>query len=279
MGKIYKMNSNKNLIFAVTHGRTGTTMVTEVFKIFDNVRSEHEPEPNYASVFPHVKSDPRNAIKFLEKKLSTIDSFDEENYIETSNVFGKGFLIPLLRMGRMPGLLFLNRDFRETARSLYVRGSIPVRSKMGRHFSADPSVPGSLPIFSPESLSDYQMCFWGVLDSYYRQLQAESVYKKEGGCYCWVNASDFHDFEKAVSIGSTFGLGVSDKEYAKKMHSEIVGVHHNPNKGKRNTSEVSAFSEEIEVIDRVAFYDPEFVESCLSSKYLSSDVVSYLRQD
>lgn len=44
-------------------------MLTEVFKIFSDTLSVHEPEPNYATMLPQVKKDPRHALAFLEKKL------------------------------------------------------------------------------------------------------------------------------------------------------------------------------------------------------------------
>ncbi|MDR5866923.1 hypothetical protein [Halomonas koreensis] len=267
-------NEKKNLVFTVTHGRTGTTMLTETFKIFNDVRSEHEPHPNYADVFQSVKLDPRHALLFLEKKLDSIYASRESSYVETSNVFGKGFLIPLLRMGVMPGLIFLNRDFRETAKSLYKRGSTPARSDNGKRYSADPTLPGALPVFSPMTLSDYQLCFWGVLDAFYRQLQAQSIYDSEGGVYCWVTAEDFHDYENVIRIGAKFGLEVDDEEAARKKHAEVVAFHHNPNKGGRDTSGLSFLDEEIEVVDRVSFYAPEFAETVLRSRFVDSKLSS-----
>ncbi|MCH4562968.1 hypothetical protein MKP05_07475 [Halomonas sp. EGI 63088] len=270
--------SNKNLIFTVTHGRTGTTFLTEIFRLFDDTRSLHEPEPNYATVFPLVKEDPERAITFLEKKIDHINGYPEGHYVETSNVFGKGFLIPLLRLGIMPGLLLLNRDFRKTASSLFERGSTPMRTQRGRHFSADPRVPGSLPIHEPESLTDYQLCYWGVLDSYARQIQAASVYDNEGGKYRWLTANDFHDFDNVMEIGGFFGLSVSDREVAEKHHKEIASLHHNPNKVKgRDPEALSFLDEEAEVLNRVAFFDPVFVKKALDSLFLDDDVKKVFR--
>ncbi|ATJ84647.1 hypothetical protein BEI_3660 [Halomonas beimenensis] len=252
-------------------------MLTEVFKIFDDTRSEHEPEPNYATFLPRVKADPRHALKFLEGKLNHIESIRESNYVETSNVFGKGFLIPLLRMGVFPGLIFLNRDFRETAKSLYKRGSTPMRTTRGSHYSSDPRVPGSLPLFLPDELSDYQLCFWGVLDSYYRQLQAKDIYDQEGGVYSWVTADDFHDFNHTLSVGHRFGLRAKHVEVARRMHAEVVGRHHNPNKGGRSSEGMEFTEPEIEVLDRVSFYSPRFIDAVLSSDFIASDVVSRIQ--
>lgn len=264
------MNCSKNLVFTVTHGRTGTTFLTEAFKLFDDTLSLHEPAPNYADILPRVKQDPRHALGFLREKLARIEQIKESHYVETSNVFGKGFLIPLMRLGIRPGLIFLNRNFRKTANSLFQRGSTPMRSRNGHHYSADPRAPGSLPIHHPEGLSDYQLCFWGVLDAYARQRQAERLFRQEGDMrYCWATVDDFHDYDRHTAIGETFGLRVSDVASARARHREIIGVHHNPNQTKQQKREVADYNnEEIEVLDRVAFYDPEFTEAALKSGFL-----------
>ena len=91
------MRVAKNIVFTVTHGRTGTTFLTRLFGLFEDTLAEHEPAPDYASILPRVKRDPRFALDFLDKKLEAISRVQQGNYVETSNVFGKGFLIPLLR--------------------------------------------------------------------------------------------------------------------------------------------------------------------------------------
>lgn len=267
---------DKNVIFTITHGRTGTTMVTEVFKIFSDTRSEHEPEPNYANVFPDVKKNPRHAIAFLKEKIKTIESCRERSYVETSNVFGKGFFIPLVRMGFFPKLIFLNREFRKVAESLHRRGSFPMRTKMGQHFSSDPSCPGGLPVFKPADLSDYQLCYWGVLDSFYRQLQAEAIYNSMGKDYVWASASDFNSFELTCSIGERLGLSLADKQEAEDRHREIAGQHHNPNRSSNDRKKISYDEEEAEVLDRIAYYDPAFVDRVMSSDYFSRELAEKL---
>lgn len=265
---------NKNIIFSVTHGRTGTTMLTEVFKLFDDTLSEHEPEPNYANVLPDVKENPRYAIDFLNEKIRRINSIKETNYVETSNVFGKGFFIPLVRMGFLPNIILLNREFRKVAESLFRRGSYPMRTKMGKHFSSDPSFAGSLPIFQPDSLTDYQICFWGVLDSYWRQLRAAELYDIYNGKYVWASASDFNDFSKTVEIGQYLGLSIKDKDAARLLHGEKSSVHHNPNKLNKKADELNIDfdDEEAEVVDRIAFYEPLFVEKVVRSSYFDKSL-------
>lgn len=267
------ISTKKNLIFTITCGRTGTTFLKRIFEIFDNTCALHEPEPNYARALPFIKKSPEKAIPFLQEKIAFINSIQEINYVETSHVFGKGFFIPLLRMGIKPGLIFLNRNFRKVASSFYERGSIPMRTDRGIHYSADPRAPGSLPIYSPESLTDYQLCYWSVLDAYARQIQAEHIYKKEGGKFFWALSSDFHNFNKVIEIGRLFNLNISNKSLAKNKHLEIISKHHNPNISKvRNPELISFIEEESDVLNRVAFYDPLFVEKAISSPFIEPDI-------
>ena len=273
------LESDKNIVFTITHGRTGTTMLTEIFKIFDDVLSEHEPEPNYASLLPDVKENPRFSIEFLDKKIDKINGVNQKHYVETSNVFGKGFFIPLVRMGVFPKLILLNREFRKVAESLFKRGSFPMRSKMGVHYSADPSCPGSLPIFQPETLTNYQLCYWGVLDSYWRQLRAADLYDANGKVYVWASTSDFNDFKKTLEIGKYLGLEVSDVDYAERVHNQLSSKHHNPNKnvGVADLDDVLLNDEELEVIDRVAFYEPLFIDKVIESPYFDGGLRARLR--
>jgi len=267
------INCNKNVIFTVTHGRTGTTLLTDIFSIFKDTKPEHEPAPNYASIHPHVKDDPRKSIDFLKEKFNHINQIKERNYVETSNVFGKAFLIPMLRMGMYPNLIFLNREFRKVATSLFQRGSTPGRTQMGIHYSADPTKPGSLDIFSSDTLSDYQMCFWGVLDSYKRQLDAEEIYKKSGNNnFFWITAKELNDYEKVKEMGTNFGLKTIQNSRAK--HLQSSRQHHNPNPTKRPINDIIFIEEEVEVIDRLAYYNPLFVDKLLESNLLDPETLS-----
>jgi hypothetical protein len=190
-------------------------------------------------------------------------------------VFCKGFLLPLIRMGVTPNLILLNRNFRKTAHSLFQRGSFPMRSRNGQHYSADPRVPGSLPIANPESLSDYQLCFWGVLDAYARQRQIAAIYDREQqAAYHWATAQDFHSFEHLKAVGSSFGLTFQDEDQAAQRHAEIIQVHHNPNGGQNKSAAIrsTAASEEAAVLDRIAYLDPLFVAAVLDSSFLDSDL-------
>ncbi|RKR06110.1 hypothetical protein C7446_1046 [Kushneria sinocarnis] len=264
----------KNMIFTITHGRTGTTFLTELFGLFHDTLALHEPEPNYADIFPLVKEDPRHALGFLKRRIENINKIKQKNYIETSNVFGKSFFIPLLRLGVQPKIVLLNRNFREVAKSLYVRGSYPMRTERGRQYSSDPSFPGNLPIYLPESLSNYQLCYWGVLDSFFRQIQAANIYESMGlsSKIFNVQADDLHDFKCFESMGERFGLYFSDRDEALKQHGVIKKKRFNPNLGVKKTGDINFDNEESLVLDRIAYFDPIFVEKVLSEKMTENGV-------
>ena len=267
------MRSAKNLVLTITHGRTGTTFLTELCKLFDDTRAEHEPEPNYASIMPKAKFDPRYAVLFVREKLKVLSAYPEANYVETSNVFGKAFFVPMVRLGVYPRLIFLNRDFRDTATSLYVRGSIPMRTDRGRHYSTDPTAPGVLQLYQPATLSDYQLCYWAVLDCYRRQLQAATMYDRLGwGDYLWTTPQGLNDFDHFIALGDRLGLTVSDMERARADHSEIAQTHHNQNRAERKADNTDYAEEEVEVLDRIGYYDPLFVRSALEAPFVRSEI-------
>lgn len=270
------MISDKNLTFSITHGRTGTTFVTELFGLFDDTHSEHEPEPNFARAFPQVKDDPREAVEFLKTKLEAIAKFPQKNYVETSNVFGKGYFIPLLRAFDIyPNLLLLAREFRDIAKSLHKRGSIPARSPNGKLFSCHPDQPGVLPIYKYDQLTDYQLCYWAVLDAFSRQMQAEGIYLTRGlNNYAWVTAQDFHQFDTLKKCGELFGLSFADDAVAKAKHAEMIGktFNANPDREVEDINEID--KQEAIVIDRIAYYNMLFAEQVLKTDFVAVDTLA-----
>lgn len=267
---------DKNLTFAITHGRTGTAFVTELFGLFEDTRAEHEPEPSLAHHFPQIKNDPREAVEFLKIKLDAISKISQKNYVETGNVFGKGYFIPLVRAFDIyPNLLLLARDFREIAKSLHKRGSIPARSPNGELFSCHPEQPGALPVFKHEQLTDYQMCYWAVLDAFSRQLQAEGIYlTRRLNNYAWVTAQDFHEFDTLKKCGELFGLSFADEAVAKAKHKEMIGKTYNANPEREVEDIKEIDKQEAIVIDRVAYYNMLFAEHVLKTDFVAVDTLA-----
>lgn len=270
------MQINKNLTFTITHGRTGTTFVTNLFELFDDTLSVHEPDPNYAHAFPKVKLDPRFAVQFLKTKMESVLSISESNYVETSNVFCKGYFLPFIRhFDHYPNLLLLNRDFRRVATSLYKRGSIPERSQNGKLFSCETAQPGTLPIYGAADLSDYQICYWAVLDAFKRQLDAVKIYEDKGlDNFVWCTPETFHDFDFFKQAGEKLGLKFADEDAAKAKHEELVGTKFNlnPDRKVEEISDEAKNIEEAKVIDRIAYFDLSFVNHILEHEFLDDGV-------
>jgi hypothetical protein len=117
-----------------------------------------------------VQTRPEAAKAFwCKEKLPFIAEQNHHVYVETSHLFCKGFFEPLLSLGVRPALIFLRRDPRDVAHSLYRLGTIPGRTEKGCTFLLQPDDPDTLFVSDWESLTDYQLCFWYCLEIDRRQ--------------------------------------------------------------------------------------------------------------
>lgn len=172
----------KRLIFTVATGRCGTAYLSEIFKYVPRVESHHEPSPEYVEVLREIQKEPLLARQFLlEKKLPTICRSRSRVYVETSHLFCKGFLEPILELGITPDLVWLFRPHREVATSLYTMGTIPGRNAKALRFYLSPNDPGVLPLPEWQSLHDYQLCYWYCLEIHRRAVEYEQWYQDQDG--------------------------------------------------------------------------------------------------
>jgi len=119
------------------------------------------------------------AYKFLiEKKLPQIVEESSPVYIETSHVFCKGFLEPLLDLGVIPDLIVLTRSARLVATSLYQLNTIPGRQNSAYYLNPDD--PNTLPLPGWKTLHDYQLCYWECLEIRRRNLMYENLIRERG---------------------------------------------------------------------------------------------------
>src|SRR5262249_41486598 len=120
---------SRKLVFTVTAGRTGTTLVTNLLKLLPDTTALHEPEPAFEHYLRRVQRDPAVAREFLLRdKLPAICRYRTRNYAELSNVFCKGFLEPMLQIGLVPNLVMLRRHPRLVAQSYMERYTVPERT-------------------------------------------------------------------------------------------------------------------------------------------------------
>lgn len=171
---------NKKLVFTVATGRCGTAFFAEILRLIPGAVSLHEPKPEYADVLRDVQQNNALAKKFLlNRKIPSLASISGNIYIETSHLFCKGFLEPLLELGITPALLWIRRPHRAVASSMFRGGTIPGRTEKGLQFYLSPEDPGVLPLPGWEALNDYQLCYWYCLEIERRALGYKMQYQED----------------------------------------------------------------------------------------------------
>jgi hypothetical protein len=181
----------KRLIFAVSTGRSGTGYLARVLRCVPGVAAYHEPEPRFSHVMRAALRTPAVARTFwVEAKLPRIAGVASAIYAETSHLFGKGFVEPLLDLGIQPDLIVLARDHRPVALSLYRLHMIPARTPQGRRYLLQPDDPGVLSLRGWEGLHDYQLCYWYCLEMARRAEHYAAVFEKQGGAVARLSLAD-----------------------------------------------------------------------------------------
>lgn len=172
-----KLYGDKRLIFTITPGRSGTGYLSKILNVHKEIASFHEPEPKFSDVMRDVQYNPKIAIDFwTKKKLPFILSIKSKIYVETSHLFCKGFLQPLINIGIIPDIIILKRACREVALSLLKLQTIPGRTKKGLKFLLSPEDRDVIKIPNWRGLTDYQLCYWYCLEIERRQKAVEKCY-------------------------------------------------------------------------------------------------------
>lgn len=250
---------HKTLVFTVTAGRTGTTYLTHLLALCPDTASLHEPEPSFVPVLRLVQHDPALARRFLlEYKLPFLVDVAARRYAESGHLFCKGFLEPLLDLGMVPRLIFLRREPRRVATSLFVRKTVPGRGKLGLKYLLHPADPGVLPLPGWLALSDYQLCFWYALEIERRQAAYAELLDRHGGRWVDVTAEELHDGARFLAMVEALGLvdAETDRPALLRRHAEVSAVTHNPNQGEAAPA-AGLDAQEEQVWRAVAAYAPE----------------------
>lgn len=172
----------KRLIFTLTSGRSGTTLMTRMLRRLRGVEARHEPHPDFASVMRQAINNPELAKEFwLNQKLPSIEQVDCRVYVEASHLFCKGFVEPLLSIGIIPDAIVLSRDKRATATSLYQLGTVPERTEKGLKYCLSPSDTGVVAPVRWQEMHDYQLCYWYCLEIARRQALYAKMICSAGG--------------------------------------------------------------------------------------------------
>ena len=246
----------KQLILTVTAGRTGTAFLHNLFRLFPNVDSFHEEEPSYLHVMRRVQTQPDEAARFLKKfKFPVIAACKSRTFAETSHLFCKGFLEPMINLGVYPDLVLLRRNPRRIALSLHERNTIPGRTSTGTDYLVCPSDPGTLPLSLWEGMTDYQLCFWYALEIERRQHRYGDYMQQLGRKVCDVTANELHNPSRFLEMAETLSLDIPDRDELLQRHRDVSSTDYNKTPEVREQT-FDLDGAEREVWERVSYYEP-----------------------
>jgi hypothetical protein len=206
---------NKKLIFCLSPGRCGTRYLSKTLDTIPGVGAFHEPEPSFVHSLQRIQSDPGEAYRFwLYQKIPAILENENDTYIETSSLFGKGYAVPLLDMGVIPDILVIRRPHREVALSMWRRDAWPGRTISGSRFHNNPGqVSALLPIADWSTLSDYQVCYWFALEMEERSQRFSAMFKRQGAVVVETTLDELVTQEGFYRILQELGLPDPGPEY------------------------------------------------------------------
>jgi len=178
-----KRLADKRLIFTVTSGRSGTHFLTRLLHYLPNIDVYHEePTHAYHTVLRATQTDPDVAYRFItEKKLPFIEQCKQPIFAETSHLICKGFLETFLDLELIPDVILLRRDRRKIATSLFRLNTIPGRNEKALQFYLMPEDPNVVTDCNWQQWSDYQLCYWYVMEIERRQEVYGKRIKSLGG--------------------------------------------------------------------------------------------------
>jgi hypothetical protein len=223
----------KNLVFTVTAGRTGTLFVQKLLSTLPDTTSLHEPEPAFQRYLRRIHHDPYFAREFLlSYKLPAILSYLTKSYCELSHVFCKGYFEPLLDLGITPNLIILRRPPRPIALSLLERYTIPERSYFGIQFLLSPRYSDVLPLVGWRDMTDYQLLFWHAIEIERRQRAYANLVRQCGGTAFDVTARELNDAGCFFHMAETMCLIDSscDRAALARQHATVLGTGRHKNR-------------------------------------------------
>ena len=197
------------LIFTVTAGRTGTMYLARLMETHPHVCAVHETPPAFNEMMRIVQTHPAEARRFwVERKLPAIERMCGELpvYFEASHVFCEGFFEPLVDLGYKPSLILLSRPWRDVALSRWRRGDIPGRTGAGLEYLLHPGDPVMFPLPDWGKYTDYQLCFWHVIEIYCRQVKYAKIATAYGGHVATITLDQLRDPFRFAQMQSNLGL-------------------------------------------------------------------------
>lgn len=203
------------LALTVTSGRSGTKLLAVLISDALRLAAEHEPAPRVNFVMRSFIEAPSAAEGWLrtEKLPAMVAAVKDGFYAETSHLFCKGLLEPIVSLGIRPKLIILTRPAREVASSLYQMNVIPARTENGRLVLLGPSDPGVLQLPDWDRYSDYQLCYWYAREIERRQAKYMRL-APQLECLR-VAMHDLRTPEALEEIAGFLGAAADDEAYAR----------------------------------------------------------------
>ncbi|BBL76595.1 hypothetical protein [Methylomagnum ishizawai] len=200
---------SKRLIFTITTGRSGSKYITQVLRA-NGVQAFHEPAPNFVEVMRDAQRDSRLARDFWKYyKLPHIESLKSHpnghTYFESSHMFCKGFVEPLLDLGVIPDILILKRDNRAVALSLLRLETVPDITPLGLKWLLSPNDPHVYKLIPKKPWTPYQLCYWYTLETDRRARYYERYLSGLGAAILKIESKDlFEENPACLQNLSTF---------------------------------------------------------------------------
>ncbi|PQO45919.1 hypothetical protein [Blastopirellula marina] len=190
--------NKSQVVLTLTSGRSGTNYLAAKLKKATRAVVLHEPAPDFCDAMRSAINDLDAGRQFVRAhKLPAIQSHWPRDYVETSHLAAKGFVLPLLLEGIRLNAIVLRRDPIDVALSLQAIGTVPGKSDLGNRYLSLPSDINSLPISEWESLTDLQRCMWYALDSNQRAQECADLITEFGGI---VRTLDFTQIPQTLSV-------------------------------------------------------------------------------
>ncbi len=240
------------LFFTVTTGRSGTKLLARLMADCLGVLAEHEAAPMLNYVMRTVQSVPKAARWWLyHEKLPAIAARLEaagqeavkeagqemgqemgqggpwSAYADTSHLYCKGFLEPLLEMRILPDVILLTRPARAVALSLFAVGAVPARTGNGRLVLLQPDDPDVVAPAEWQGWDDYQLCYWYAREIERRQDRYEQTLPRAGCRVFRVAMADLTDLDRFTPL-ARFVLDDPEARPDPDRFAQVIAVNQNP---------------------------------------------------
>lgn len=257
----------KNLVFFVTPGRSGTDFVAHLLSHLPETTVAHEPAYFPWMVFREAFKSGRPVEHFTqhlrETKLPALQKITTPHYIETDHRLSKGLFEPMEELGLRFNLVVLFRAERKVARSHYQINAVPGRSLWGKRYYYGPEEPLAflqLPKAKARKLTEYQVCYWYTLEIRARQFHYASRYQRKGRAVVFATLEHFKQFDFLQRACQSLGLPVppeQDRDRFERAANERVNTKKTDKRDfPLSMKEVEEQEAEVETLVRKYAYFP-----------------------